>query len=40
MAMTKAAEQIEVLANLAQTMLDELATLAAAIAEAQAEIRI
>ena len=39
MAMMNIAEQIEILANLAQEMLDELATLAAAIAEAQAEIR-
>ena len=38
--MMEIAEQIEILANLAQEMLDELATLAAAIAEAQAEIRI
>lgn len=40
MAVMEIAEQIEFLANLAQEMLDELATLAAAIAEAQAEIRI
>lgn len=39
MAVKDALEQIEVLGNLAQSMLDELALLAAAITEAQAEIR-
>lgn len=39
MAVNDALEQIEVLGSLAQSMLDELALLAAAITEALAEVR-
>lgn len=39
MAVTETLNQIEILANLAQSMLDELSLLAAAITEAQAELR-